>query len=33
MPTSVVAMKEALERAGVRFSGEGEPEGVHRVLP
>lgn len=31
MPTSVVAMREALERAGIRFSGEDEPEGVHRV--
>ncbi|WP_439602117.1 helix-turn-helix transcriptional regulator [Devosia sp.] len=31
MPSNVTAMKEALEAAGIRFSGIGEPVGVHRV--
>lgn len=31
MPSNVTAMKEALENAGIRFSGIGEPVGVHRV--
>jgi transcriptional regulator with XRE-family HTH domain len=32
MASSIIGMKEALESAGVRFSGESEPEGVHRVV-
>ncbi|MBU1336909.1 MAG: helix-turn-helix domain-containing protein [Alphaproteobacteria bacterium] len=30
--SSIHGMKEALERGGIRFSGDDEPEGVHRAI-